>query len=110
MRSPRTIALTAVVAAALPAGAALAAAPSQARATAAGPSAATHASARSLPRGWAATATRAMDLGLAPTGRVPGRRVLHVSVGLALRHQRAMDRLATAVSTPGSRARRHLLP
>lgn len=101
MRAPRIVVLSAVTAALVPAGVGLAVAPSH------HPGTATRSSA--VPHGWAATATRAMDLGLAPTGRLPGSRILRISVGLALRHRPALNRLATAVSTPGSAAYQHFL-
>lgn len=51
---------------------------------------------------WSATHTLALDLGKHPLGALSGHHTLQISLGLPLRHQARMDRLATDMSTPGS--------
>jgi pseudomonalisin len=58
---------------------------------------------------WALTHTQAMHLGAPALGGLPASTVMHVSLGLALRNKPEMDRLAQAMSTPGSSAFEHFL-
>lgn len=58
---------------------------------------------------WLPTATRALPLARTALGALDGRVPLRISIGLQLRHRAEMDRLAEAVSTPGSVAFGHFL-
>lgn len=60
------------------------------------------ASAAPAPAAWAATQTRALPVAGPALGAAPAGMRLTVSVGLALRNRAAMNRLAVALSTPGS--------
>jgi subtilase family serine protease len=51
---------------------------------------------------WATTHTLALDLGKRPIGALSGHHTMQISVALPLRHKTRMDRLAAAMSTPGS--------